>query len=265
MSAAIKAGFSFRNPITNSDLLIAAGIYDGIFSINKHGTNEVVGTTFEDIWLPSGVLVHIPVATTLEIASSDANDTILGTGARQILIQGYDADFNNIEEIVDLDGQTPVLTTKLFFGIDRAWVETAGSGSMNAGDVYLADDSTSWASGVPATAAAIQAKIGIGYGQTQLAIYTVPAGHSAYITGLFVTAVSGKTVTWRLIGHHRVENSFRTHLQGTTTTESPTVIKFSPYIRITEKTTIHMRGKVNATTAAVSMGFDMILVDETII
>ncbi len=88
----------------------------------------------------------------LGIASTDVNDTILGTGARSVLITGLDANYNPITETVDLDGQTRANTTIQFLRINQIQVIAAGSLNANQGIISLSRSTETFtAGGLPTT------------------------------------------------------------------------------------------------------------------
>jgi hypothetical protein len=84
----------------------------------------------ETIWAEGGLYSYLTAATVLKVSSSSVNDTSAGTGARTVELSGLDADYNEISELVTLNGQTPVNTTKLFLRINRMVVRSAGSGGV---------------------------------------------------------------------------------------------------------------------------------------
>lgn len=243
---------------TDENLNIALGCYSNLKHINKFGHNETVGTSFEDVWEQEGVWTPMAAASTLAVSSSSANDTSAGTGARTIQLMGLDADYNEIEEIVTLNGQTPVVTTALFLRINRAYIVTAGSGEENAGDLYIADDSTAHTAGVPITASAIQAKIGVGEGQTLIARYTIPAGFTAYVSDVYMSSGNAKIVDIRLLRWDHANLVKRIFYEGRSVDVQLTH-EFKPYMKILEKETILAKAKVTATTGIISIGFDLIL------
>lgn len=255
-----SAGFQISS--LESGLLIAAGRIDGISSVVRRGINPAVGTSYEDLRLYGGTLTHLSAATTLEVASSSENDKAAGTGALTALLKGYDASFDELNETITLTGNTLVVTTGVFLGVNELRVLTAGTGRSNAGDLYVADDSDTWAAGVPDTAAKVLLKVPIGYGQSQTGMYTVPAGFTAYITGLHVNSAPGKTVTFRLVANDLANVSEVVELEGIVPAEGG-YERALPYIEIAEKTTIRLQAKVSATTAPVSGGFEIILIDNS--
>lgn len=247
-------------PIGLDFLSIAMGAYPGIIGVNKFGTNETVGTSFEDVWEAGGAHVEIPTATTLEVASTDANDTAAGTGARTVTISGLDADYAMVDETVTLNGQTPVVTVGLFLHVNRVLVVSAGSSQSNEGAITVADDSTSWSGGAADTASAVEVTMPAGHGQTQAARYTVPADYTAFVTNGYCTAAAGKTVTFRFnMLTHGTESVKRVIFEGTLL-NTEFVKAFAPYSPMPEKATMWVTGKVDSQTAEVSAGFDLILV-----
>jgi len=151
----------------------------------QFGINNTVGTSFETIWTASSVYSYLSAASVLTISSSSANDTSAGTGARTITITGLDANYNEISETVTLSGQTAVNTVKSYLRVFSLKTRTAGSGGSNAGIVYAGTGTVT--SGVPAT---VYAQVEIGYNDSAMAIWTVPAGYTAYISSYTFTTNS---------------------------------------------------------------------------
>ena len=106
----------------------------------------------------------------MSVISSDAADDIDGTGAQKITIQGLDANWLPKSLEVDMNGTSETTVASTFIRVFRAFVTQAGSGEVNAGDITLS------IGGITV------AKISADMGQTLMAVYTVPAGFTAYIT-----------------------------------------------------------------------------------
>lgn len=163
-----------------SNLPISAGDVTGYAAIHKFGRNPNVGNAPETIWMHGGKYVYLDVgaASTLYAYSADSEDSASGTGARTITILGLDNNFNEIEETVTVGGAA---TTLEFLRVYRAFVASAGSLDTNKGNVLI-----STASGGGGTVLADIGTIGtgttFGLGQTQLALYTIPAGKRGYLT-----------------------------------------------------------------------------------
>jgi hypothetical protein len=129
----------------------------------------------------------------LDISSSSAADVAAsGTGARTIDIYGLDKDFNPLKETIALNGQTKVTTVNSFRRVFEIVVATAGSGFLNAGDIYVVKGGTggTYTAGVPGTltGATIKALVGDNYGLSGL--WTVPRNEKPY--GLSSVLVSAR-------------------------------------------------------------------------
>ena len=151
----------------------------------QFGINNTVGTSFETIWTASSVYSYLSAASVLKISSASANDASAGTGARTLIISGLDANYNEISETVILNGQTAVNTVNSYLRVFSLKILTAGSGGSNAGIVYAGTGTVT--SGVPAT---VYAQIEIGYNDSAMAIWTVPAGYTAYVSSYSFTTNS---------------------------------------------------------------------------
>jgi hypothetical protein len=160
------------------DLQVARGQIPGHNPLFKFGNNPTVGNSAETIWSQGGLYSYLSAATVLKVSSSSANDTSAGTGARTVQLSGLDADYNEINETVTLNGQTAVNTTNEFLRINRMIVRSAGTGGANAGTIYAGTGTVT--AGVPANVYA-SVNEGVGSNQSLMALWTVPAGHTAYV------------------------------------------------------------------------------------
>lgn len=92
---------------------------------------------------------------TFYVASSSANDTSAGTGARTVFIRGLLETSSGIyeegSETITLNGQTSVATANSnWFRVNLMFVLTAGTGTRNAGAIYISDVNA-FTAGVPTT------------------------------------------------------------------------------------------------------------------
>lgn len=175
------------------ELQVARGQIQGHKTLFKFGNNEDINGTSEIVWSQGGAYTYPTVAAQVKVSSASANDTAAGTGARTIVVGGLDANYNEITETVALNGQTEVLTTNSFIRVFRAFVATAGSGGTAAGVIYVGTGTVT--SGVPAT---VYASIPLGANQTQMAMWTVPAGYTLYIYGGTFSASSNNVAQYVL-------------------------------------------------------------------
>ena len=146
-------------------------------SIYKFGNNPQVADSIETIWPQGGLYSYLSAATVLKVSSGSTDDTSAGTGARTVELSGLDGDYNEISEVVTLNGQTAVNTTQSYLRINRMIVRSAGSGGANAGIIYAGTGTVT--TGVPAN---IYATVnGDGTNQSLMAIWTIPAGYTGYL------------------------------------------------------------------------------------
>ncbi len=116
-------------------------------------------------------------ATTMIISSTSTNDTLGGTGARRMFIRGLDANFNKINEQLDMNGQTGATTVLSYLRVNKIFTESVGSLGHNEGDVYVSQTGLSTlTAGVPAINEIIRAMLATTNFDT-MGIYTVPARH----------------------------------------------------------------------------------------
>jgi len=243
-----------------SNIPIAAGSVTGYKAIHKFGRNPNVGNAPETVWMYGGKYQYLDVgaASTLYAYSANAQDSASGTGARTITIQGLDNNFNEIEETVTVGGAA---TTLEFLRVYRAFVATAGSLNTNIGDVLI-----STASGGGGTVLADIGTVGtgstFGLGQTQLALYTVPAGKRGYLTTWNVGLAPANNKATVLLKSRELDGAaaFRTKdivdLVGGYHTQNYSIPLCFP-----AKTDIEILASGD-TSSIISSSFDIILVDE---
>ena len=158
-------------------LEVAKGNKAGHKAINKFGVNRVVASgVTADIWsggLTGGNLVwDAPTASTHTIASTDANDTTGGSGALTVKLWGLTSwTTTEVSETVTMNTGTPPSTGNSYVIIHRMKVVTSGGTTINAGAITATAD----------TGGVVTARIEIGAGQTQMAVYGVPSGETLYI------------------------------------------------------------------------------------
>jgi hypothetical protein len=224
----------------------------------QFGVNLNVGTSFSTIWNgPTATYVYPAAATVMKISSSDVNDASGGTGARTILINGLDANYNETSETVILNGQTAVNTVNSYLRFHYMEVVTAGSGGTAAGTIYAGVGTVT--AGVPAT---VYGQITIGYNTTTSALWTVPAGYTAYVTSVAWTSAN---TTANII----VTGGLFTRVNGGVfTAESTCKIlagnifdrHFDTAVRVVEKTDIEVRAASSTAGSSVTGEFHVIYI-----
>ena len=132
-----------------------------------YGNNPDVQNVEESIWYQGGIYSYPSSATQMLVSSDDAAATC------QVMINGLDANYNPINEVVTLTGQTAVTTTLSYLRIQNAYVLS----NPTAQNIYIGVGTVT--AGVPDT---VYERIYDGHNRTESARYTVPAGRTFYIT-----------------------------------------------------------------------------------
>lgn len=130
------------------------------------------------------------VADRVEVASASANDTAAGTGARTIKVYGLDKDYNPLIETITLNGQTPVVGTLNFIRVFAAYVATAGSGGVNAGDIAIIRQGTGgiYTGGVPGTLTSAWLRMLAGDNLGYSGVFTAGAGRLYRVASIVPTS-----------------------------------------------------------------------------
>ena len=177
---------------------VASGDAPGWRTVRRFGRNQLIGSVKEDIWPPGGVRVDPTSAATLSVSSTDVNDTLLGSGAQQLHIHGLDASLTEIDEILDMDGTTPVVTDLSYLRVNHVDVSAAGASGVNEGAIDITHSGNTLY------------YIALGEGHSRLTHYTVPAGMLAWV--MSVQSWQGKDETADTAMWHRHADSGVWHL-----------------------------------------------------
>lgn len=252
---------ALRNAVANSvpyNLRVSQGNVAGAKPLYKFGVNPDVDGTEETVWTQGGDYPWLTSAAVVYVSSSSVADASpSGTGAQTIRVLGLDANYLEIEEDIALNGQTQVATTKQYLRVYRAYVLTSGSGGGAAGTIYVG--TTGATAGVPAV---VYADLAIG-NQTQMAVYTVPAGKTLYVDDLLFTAAISQAnnfATVKFAARDFGTNTFRTlviqNIQSNTD-----FIPFAYPLKVLEKTDLECRAVTTSTNNEISAAFQGVLID----
>jgi len=147
---------------------VSTGRATGSASFNKFGNNPAISTTREDVWSGGGVWVPPTEARLHDLVSTSSNDSASGTGAQSITVFGLVAGVATSETVTThaTDGTISVPTVNAYTIIYRMLVATAGSVGWNVGAITATAQ----------TDGTVTAHMTATFGQTTMAIYTVPTG-----------------------------------------------------------------------------------------
>jgi len=217
---------------------IQRGDINNFTGIQKFGYNGSVGTSFETIWDGGGDYTFISSAGTATATSSDTDDN---TGT--VEIQGLDSNYDLATETLTIGGSAGSTS---FIRVFRAKMVNANTGDANVGTITITVSST--------TVAQIQPT----YGQTLMAVYTVPRKHQAYLVQKDIGSSKDleNEIKFRI---KEIDNGNVWNTRSFITTRGGFVEKnFAVPEIINPKTDIEMRAKSSAT-SSISAGFELIL------
>jgi len=165
---------------------------------------------------------------------------------KTVTVLGLDADYLPISEEFTLSGTATVNGTKIFKRVYRAYM-TDGS---NVGNVSFSRGGTE------------VLRITAGKSQTLMAIYTIPAGYTAYMMKVTGTCQSGADATGDMFIRYYGQSSFRVgHSFEVAGVGGQYLYEFASPISIPEKSDIDIRATVRSNNARVTAAFDIILIE----
>jgi hypothetical protein len=213
------------------------GLISNFSGIHKFGYNSAVGTSFETIASNiNGLYIYPTVATTAVATSSNTASDNGGT----VEIQGLDSNYDLVTETITIGGSA---STALFMRVFRVIMKTATTGNANVGIITITVNAKN------------VAEISAGYGQSLIAIYTVPRNHRAYLMSFDVGCSKQKEIEGKIIARPLNGNVFQTKAYVTTFGVPYRQQYLVPEV-FEEKSDIEVRAKADATTA-ISAGFEL--------
>jgi len=215
------------------ELQVARGQIAGHSGIEIFGYSAAIaasaqGPMWEGQTQSGGLYAYPSSAAPLVLVSTSTSDT----SALSIQIDGLDADYEPITETIALNGTTNVTTTQSFLRINQM----ATTNGTNVGVITAKISSTTYA------------QINAGVGQTQMSIYTVPAGYTFYLSYTQYDAAIGFTSSAYMTAQEYTKDNVSGHVNVTHQTvfvqkqETP----FTVPIAHTEKTDIQYCVKASA-------------------
>jgi hypothetical protein len=178
MSNGITSSITRAGQTEPFNLQVSRGQIQGHTPFLLYGYSaSVSNTAFGPLWeglTQSGGLYPFPAsAAQLTIVSSSASDT----SALKVLIQGLDANFAPISEVIALNGTSNVTSVNSYLRVNNVSV----TNGVNVGNISFKQSTT------------LLAQINAGLGVNQASVYTVPAGYTLYILRSYKTANIGFT------------------------------------------------------------------------
>jgi hypothetical protein len=252
----IPSGMRYVKTVSNEERVVAQNYYDAIadnkienhFPLHKFGHNAAVGTTEEIIWTAGNGYTYLSAVETLQVSSSDANDTSAGSGARTVTLEGLDANWVELSETVTLNGAASVETSSEFLRIFRVYVATAGSSETNEGLISIKNNAD----------VVDMAEIVAGMGQSQMAMRSVPAGNKMFVKKVTGGESANKKVTVRLYFKDNTiaDSAWRLQPGSFDINLSNATLEFSVPLVFTEKCDIELRAVASVVGGNVIAGFE---------
>ena len=241
-------------------------------SVLLTGRNAAMPTAnLADIWGYPAIASGQPVRTlptagySLAIISdSTADVNTSGTGAWTVLISYLDTAYNSHYAVFALNGQTAVTTALSIDGgaggaVTNALrqngmeVLTAGTGLVNAGNLYACDSTNTYTAGVPVTTTKVFDFMVAGDNIDSNCAYTVPAGYQGMVLQLIpaindITATPkfGKCRIGMTTGSNGIFRGF--DLGGLSSNNNPVPITPALFPMVPPMSDIRMQGQVSAAT-----------------
>jgi len=228
-------------------------------------------TNFPSLALGAGTLdVRLFLYTSDESARPSVSNinvtsnTGAGAGARTLRIYGLTGwGANEVNEDITMNGATPVNTSNSYVIIHRMKVLTKGATNSNVGTITA----------TAATDATVTAQIGVGNGQTLMAIYGIPSTQKAYMTNYYMSKpgavanpATANAIEATLLVNPEPDSELTNFLVKNTEGVSNTASSrfqhlFEPYFKIDGPAIIKVQGLAYIADTDASAGFDLILVD----
>ena len=168
---------------------VAKGNVPGHSVIHKFGSCLL--TPVQRVITQTGTYPTPLAVTSLEVVSSSAADTAAGLGARQLIVIGLDANYEEISTVVTMNGLTAVPLDVDFIRVYRWYVLSSGSyanstTSSHVGDLMIQGlgGGTVWDI-IPSTP--------LPYGQSSIGAFTIPKGQTAFLLSKQIFVDSSKS------------------------------------------------------------------------
>tara|TARA_R110000803_G_scaffold79541_7_gene145192 strand:- start:414 stop:1145 length:732 start_codon:yes stop_codon:yes gene_type:complete len=224
---------------------------------HKFGGN-IIGTAYTGLGYdltPDTTFVQPTVAVALRIKAGGniADDYTAGTGARKVLLDGLDENFERVTEEIFTNGvDVSAASTATFVRLNRAYVTDCGTyGGANTAAINI-----------ETTAGALQAVLRAGEGQTQRAHFTIPAGFYGILEHMLLTPDSQKVTSFRVMTREDADDvttpfKSKTVLSEFTNLAQP--VEWNPQHGVVLKpnTDVWIEAKVIASTGIATANFEI--------
>jgi hypothetical protein len=225
---------------------ISRGQVKGVIPVHVFGAVPSLSTnTTGTIWDKNNTIYPWSTwnggANTITVSSSVISDV-----GKSIVIVGLDNNFDIIQEEIEIVTQNGNASSNSFYRIHRAYM---GNGDTNIGTISIKNGITD------------VALVTAGFGQTLMAIYTIPRNYTGYIFQGTCSAQAGADATGNMFVRYggttafRVGHSFEVDGDG-----GQYLYPFSFPPELPEKTDIDVRLTTRSNNGRYTAAFDLLLV-----
>jgi hypothetical protein len=171
------------------EYLVGVGQVEGFQNLQAFGYREDVdaGDVRYSLWNCSEaerIAVRDDASNDVYAISTSDQDTETGTGARTILVQGIDQNWDQTSETVLLNGTSPVALLNSYRAVERVTVTTAGSQRHNVGKIFIGTGEMDDSSIAPPL---IDCYVHPFDGASEIGQFVVPRNHTAFVLDSVIT------------------------------------------------------------------------------
>ena len=225
---------------------ISRGQVKGVTSVHKFGAVPSMSTaTTGTVWDKNDTIYPWSTwnagANTITVSSSSASDV-----NTSVIVVGLDANYDEIQEEIEMVTQNGNASSNNFIRVYRAFL---GNGDTNVGTISIKNGATD------------VALITAGFGQTLMAIFTIPRNYSGYLYQGTASAQAGADATGNMFVRYggttafRVAHSFEVDGDG-----GQYFYPFSFPPELPEKSDIDVRITTRSNNGRYTAAFDLLLV-----
>ena len=202
----------------------------------------------------------------LEVVSSNAADSAIGTGIRTVEVMYLDENFALKNVVLTLNGTTAIALTIKSQSILKFYAVTLGSSSGAAGNIDIRIPSTGLLGANPVQ---IVDRISIGETASLTARACVPEGYLGYlldVSGAAITAnhdfrLAATAAQW---DKRLLDGVFNTQDLFSANAGTIPVLRTLPYIELPSRCRVRLSSKASANNASASGGFTVIFVKKPV-
>lgn len=220
---------------------VEKGLVEDFSAVNKFGYNSSVGGSYETIWDGNNTYTYASSAGTATITSTDTASDNGGT----VEIQGLDSNYDLATETLTIGGSAG---TTSFIRVFRAVMKTATTGNANVGTLSVIISTVTVAQIRPT------------YGQSLMAIYTIPRAKRGFLVQLDIGSSKDLENEIRIIAKQVTNGNVWNTKEFITTRGGFMEKNYKIPLLFEEKTDVEIVAKSSAT-SAISAGFELFIED----